>query len=774
MSRTSLLLLLLAVVPTQAQLFQLTGYTPLGQSTYYTIADFNLDGRPDLARASALTGMLTVSLGTVDGSFAALAVAPTSIDTPAGLVSGDFDNDGKMDVAVLSGGLFSSPATRVFLGSGTGTFSPRPVLLLPNFPRAAAAGDFDQDGNLDIALVSITPGGVSTISLLLGNGKGDLTPSFFIAPTTIQVPAGSVFGDIEMVDLNGDRRPDLVMTVSSPSGVGLITAIGDGKGSFSLTVRMGSQPSTDRPNPRFAVADFNGDRSPDLVMFGYLRDQVTLWLNSGGVLVPQIASAISVGTSPFSIVAADFDLDGRMDWAVGRQVVSGTPELHVALGNGVGGFTFASGSPFTYGGLAPELATGDFNGDRRQDLLVAEGDSEVFRILLNIVPRPPTLLSQEIQFAQPPNRGINDGILALTATASSGMPVTFASLTNAVCTVSKGIVTMVALGQCTILAIQSGDSTYSPAPIVQRSFRVTQNTQTITFAGIADRALDASPFGITATASSGLPVTFTASPATVCTVSSSTVTLISVGDCSITASQAGNTSFPAATPVTRTFSVTPVIPVGPLVQKISNAASYATGTLAPASFGVLFGVRLTNATLKLRDATGVTRTPELTFSGPTQINFIVPADVALGAATVVVTTSGGVAEFPVTIAATAPGLFSADFSGSGLAAAQALIVNNDKTLTTLTVGDGPIPVRGGTEIYLVLYGTGIRAHTSTGVFITVAGTPVQVLYAGPQGTYPALDQINVRVPLTVGGFGNVDIRLFVDGASANVVTATFQ
>ncbi len=109
-----------------------------------------------------------------------------------------------------------------------------------------------------------------------------------------------------------------------------------------------------------------------------------------------------------------------------------------------------------------------------------------------------------------------------------------------------------------------------------------------------------------------------------------------------------------------------------------------------------------------------------------------------------------------------------------MAAAQALIVNNDKTVTVLTVGDGPIPVRGGTEIYLVLYGTGIRGRTQNAVFVTVAGSPVEVLYAGPQGFFPALDQINVRVPLTVGGFGNVEIRMLVDGQPTNVVTAVFQ
>jgi uncharacterized protein (TIGR03437 family) len=189
---------------------------------------------------------------------------------------------------------------------------------------------------------------------------------------------------------------------------------------------------------------------------------------------------------------------------------------------------------------------------------------------------------------------------------------------------------------------------------------------------------------------------------------------------------------------------------------------------------VLFGQRLTGATLKLRDSAAQTVDLTLIFSGATQINFIVPPTVAPGAATVTVTTPVGTAEFPVTIASVAPGLFSANGTGQGLAAAQALIVNNDKTVTTLTVGNGPIPVRGGTEIYLVLYGTGIRGRTPTGVFVTVAGSPVEWLYAGPQGEFPALDQINVKVPLTVGGLGVVDIRVIVDGSPSNVVTANFQ
>ena len=756
-----------------AQQFQPAGTIQLGPSAYYVVADFNLDGRLDVVKASGSNSKLSTFLGGVDGTFTSLS-AQLDIETPLGLFQGDYDGDGKPDVAVVSGSLFSEPGVRIFLGTGTGTFTAKPTLLIPDIVRAAAAGDFDSDGNLDLAIVTQT-GNTSVLSALRGNGAGNLAIPNLVAPIVLPIPAGSVVGDMQTADLNADGKLDVVMTVSNVGGVGLVVAVGDGRGLFSATANIGSQAPLNNPGPRLALGDFNNDQRVDVAMFGYIRDAVTLWFNtSGGILVPQPSTSTNVGSNPFDIAVADFDLDGRMDWAVTRQITAGAPQLFVALGNGSGQVTIPSGNPFPYGGATPYLEVADFNGDRRQDLLVVEGSPEVLHAVLSTVARPPTLISQEIIFPQPSDKGLTEGPLTLQASASSGLPITFSGVTNSVCTVNKGVATFVTTGNCTIIAMQLGDSKFSPAPFLQRTFAITRNTQTITFAPLVDRTLDQSPFVVAATASSGLTVAFTSNSTSVCTVDGTNLILLSGGLCSNTASQSGNGTFPPAQPITRTFNVTPVVILGPSVEKVANAASYALGTLSPASYGSLFGLRLTGATLKLRDAAGATTNLELTFSGPTQINFIVPANVAKGAGTVIVTSATGVAEFPVTIAAITPGLFSANGSGQGLAAAQALIVNNDKTVTVLTVGDGPIPVRGGTEIYLVLYGTGIRGRTQNAVFVTVAGSPVEVLYAGPQGFFPALDQINVRVPLTVGGFGNVEIRMIVDGQQTNVVTAVFQ
>ena len=167
--------------------------------------------------------------------------------------------------------------------------------------------------------------------------------------------------------------------------------------------------------------------------------------------------------------------------------------------------------------------------------------------------------SQTISFNALGNQTLGAPPFALSATASSGLPVSFASLTSAVCTVSGSTVTLVALGTCTIRASQAGNATYGAAPNVNQSFTVTPAlvNQTITFGPLNNKTLGTAPFALTASASSGLPVTFSSLTISVCTVSGNTVTLIALGPCTIRAAQAGNGTYAAAPNVDRSFSVTP-------------------------------------------------------------------------------------------------------------------------------------------------------------------------------------------------------------------------
>ncbi len=163
--------------------------------------------------------------------------------------------------------------------------------------------------------------------------------------------------------------------------------------------------------------------------------------------------------------------------------------------------------------------------------------------------------AQTITFGALASVSLSSGPVALAATASSGLAVSFASSFTNICTVSGTTVTLAAAGTCSITATQAGDSRYAAAAPVTRTFAVTQGTQTITFASLSNVNFGLAPIALSATASSGLPVTLISTTTGVCTVSGSALTLLTVGTCSVTASQAGNANYAVATAVTRSFTV---------------------------------------------------------------------------------------------------------------------------------------------------------------------------------------------------------------------------
>ena len=164
--------------------------------------------------------------------------------------------------------------------------------------------------------------------------------------------------------------------------------------------------------------------------------------------------------------------------------------------------------------------------------------------------------SQTIAFGALSNQQFGATPFTVSATATSGLAVSFNSQTPAVCTVSGATVTLVAVGTCTIQATQAGNANYAAATPVNQSFQVTQETQSIIFGTLPAQTLGATPFTVSATATSGLAVSFNSQTPAVCTVSGATVTLVAVGTCTIQATQAGNANYAAATPVSQSFQVT--------------------------------------------------------------------------------------------------------------------------------------------------------------------------------------------------------------------------
>jgi uncharacterized protein (TIGR03437 family) len=228
-----------------------------------------------------------------------------------------------------------------------------------------------------------------------------------------------------------------------------------------------------------------------------------------------------------------------------------------------------------------------------------------------------------------------------------------------------------------------------------------------------------------------------------------------------------------------------------------SAASY-TAPLASEAIASAFGAELATTTasareiplppelggttVKVRDGAGVERVAPLFFVSPLQVNYQIPPGTANGTATVTVMSSDG--SMPVCLAqisTVAPGLFTADASGRGLPAAQVLRVRADGSrslepvarFNQMTGKFEAVPIDLGPEtdqIFLILYGTGIRYRSGlSATTLTVGGANAQVFYAGAQGDFVGLDQINALLPRSLSGRGEVEVVLTVDGQITNTV-----
>lgn len=196
-------------------------------------------------------------------------------------------------------------------------------------------------------------------------------------------------------------------------------------------------------------------------------------------------------------------------------------------------------------------------------------------------------------------------------------------------------------------------------------------------------------------------------------------------------------------------------------------------------------ITLGGVSLLVTDSTGTQRGAPLVYVSPSQINFVVPDGTAAGPA--IFSATAGAANSTATgyVSVVAPSLFSADGSGTGVAAATAIRVQaaNQQLQSVVPVFQCTnascvaVPIQLGidTPIYLTLYGTGIRNRSSLEtVKVTIKGVSAPVLYAGPAPGFSGLDQVNVALPLALRGSGQADVVLSVEGQTANAVGISVQ
>jgi uncharacterized protein (TIGR03437 family) len=207
-----------------------------------------------------------------------------------------------------------------------------------------------------------------------------------------------------------------------------------------------------------------------------------------------------------------------------------------------------------------------------------------------------------------------------------------------------------------------------------------------------------------------------------------------------------------------------------------------SATTVPAPGGQPLPTVLAGASARVTDAAGIERLAPLYFVSPGQINLQIPPGTAAGTATIAYSNATGASDLDtVSISNVAPGLFTFDSSGSGLANAivQRVRANGSQVYEPIAQFDQAsnqyvaIPIDLGPEtdqVYLAAFGSGFRRRTSlSAVAVTIGGTPAQVVYAGAQGASVGVDQTNFLLPRSLAGRGEVNLVMTVDGLTANTV-----
>lgn len=338
---------------------------PIPEPDGIAIGDFNEDGKPDLAITANVR--VYILLGNGDGTFSPAAGSPISVPSSpyddfaspyvGPIAVGDFSNSAHLGLAV---GEYQNQGAVILIGNGEGAFVPSSAEIAnaPGEPISdIAAADFNADGGLDLAITGQSSG-VSAVDLGYGKGAFTTAGDLFITGFPQAVAVG---------DFNADGKLDAIVAGGGTAlypGSGLAVSLGNGDGTF--TQASGSPILLGTHLSAMVAGDFNGDGKLDLAVTDSVGNAVIILLGNGNGTFGA-PTTIPVGNNPNAIIAADFNNDGKLDLAVANY---GDGTITLLLGNGDGTFAEAVGSPYAAGGAPYHLAAGDFNGDGKLDLAV--------------------------------------------------------------------------------------------------------------------------------------------------------------------------------------------------------------------------------------------------------------------------------------------------------------------------------------------------------------------------------------------------------------------
>jgi Flp pilus assembly secretin CpaC len=346
------------------------------------IADFNKDGHSDLVVGNQTDGTVSILLGNGDGTFGPQTVFPIPAVTtatgtinasPSAIATGDFNDDGNVDVAVTD---VANGRVEILLGNGDGTFqTPVPYATGSN-PVALVAQDFDGDGQPDLAIVNQGDGKTAgTVSVLLGDKVNGTQTGTFGTKTDYTV--GISPSAITTAVFNTAGFTDLAVANKGSNSVSILPGNGTNgtqNGTFGTqtTLTTGNGPAG------IATADFNSDGHPDLAVTNQTDSTVSILLGNGdGTFLPQ--TAYTTGSGPVGIIATAFT-GTTPDLAIAAE---SSNTASILIGNGDG--TFSVPTPLPTGNSPIAVAGADLNGDGFTDLVTANNASNTVTVTLNTV-----------------------------------------------------------------------------------------------------------------------------------------------------------------------------------------------------------------------------------------------------------------------------------------------------------------------------------------------------------------------------------------------------
>jgi hypothetical protein len=432
----------------------------VGSPRAIAVGDFNNDGKQDLAILNGSSATVSIRLGDGAGNFNGTTTVSTG-STPNAVAVCDFNGDGNQDLAVAN----TANSVSIRFGDGAGNFSGTTNISISGGPKSIAVGDFNGDGKLDFLTANVNN---DTVSVRFGNGAGVFTG-------TTNVSVGDGPGHIVVGDFDGDG--DLDFAVSNQLDGTVSVRLNDGAGNFS-----GATEITVGTNPAFiALGDFNKDGKLDFVTSNQTSN--TLSIRFGDGLGGFIGSTnLAISTAPSQVVVGDFNNDGNPDIAA-RKVLG----IDYRLGDGMGGFGSPSSLTVTGNSAGYPMALGDFNQDGRQDLVTADFAAGTASIRLGGCNNPPNITAGGPLARQAGSPGsnstianVNDtetvaGSLVVTATTvPSGISITGINNNNGTVTATVAAACNATIGANTVvLTVTDGNGATATANL---TVNVTANT----------------------------------------------------------------------------------------------------------------------------------------------------------------------------------------------------------------------------------------------------------------------------------------------------------